>query len=95
MNGSQCKVVVTVRNAQGLHMRPLDTLVRAANNYKCEITVERLSQRVDCRNFLSMLSLGAEMGTQLTIEAIGDDAAQAIAEICELFENRFGEDDEN
>ena len=86
--------VVTVRNRQGLHMRPVDMLVRAAAKYKCEIVVEKASQKVDCRSYLAMLGLGAAEGEELRLEAIGEDAAEAIAELVELFDRRFDEPDD-
>jgi phosphocarrier protein HPr len=88
-----CSATVTVLNSQGLHMRPVDLLVQAANRFQSEITFERFSQRVDCRSYLAMLGLGATTGEQLKLEAIGDDAEEAIAEIVRLFECRFNEND--
>ncbi len=74
-------------------MRPVDMIVQAANRFQCEITLERHSQRVDCRSYLAMLGLGATSGEQLKLEANGEDADEAIAEILQLFEKRFNEED--
>ncbi len=73
-------------------MRPIDLLVQAANRYQCEITIERLSQRVDCRSYLAMLGLGATCGEELKLEANGDDADAAVEEIIKLFQDRFNEE---
>lgn len=75
-------------------MRPVDMLVRAAAKYKCEITVEKAAQRVDCRSYLAMLGLGAAEGEELRLEAVGEDAGDAIAELVGLFDGRFGEADD-
>lgn len=75
-------------------MRPVDLLVRTANRFESEITVERLSQRFDCRSYFALLGIGAEYGEELIVEAVGVDAAEAIAEIVALFESQFNETDE-
>jgi phosphocarrier protein len=82
---------VTVLNDEGLHMRPVDLLVQTANRFKCEITFEKGSQKVDCRSYLAMLGLGATGGEQLTVDATGDDADEAVAEIVKLFDQKFNE----
>ncbi len=74
-------------------MRPVDLLVQTASRYSCEITLEKCSQRVDCRSYLAMLGLGAAAGEELRLEATGDDAEEAVAEIVSLFERNFDEED--
>ena len=82
---------VVVRNPQGLHARPADLVVREASRYQCEIALEKEGQRVDCKSILSLLTLGAECGTQMSLTAEGIDAEQAVAVISELFECGFHE----
>ena len=36
----------TVKNEQGLHMRPAGVLSKAAAKYPCEVKTSRLTQRV-------------------------------------------------
>ncbi len=82
---------VIVRNSQGLHARPADLLVREASRHRAEILLEKDGFRVDCKSILSLLMLGAECGTQMSLLAEGEDAEQAVAVIAELFENGFNE----
>lgn len=82
---------VTVRNSQGLHARPADLLVREASRHQAEIMLEKDGCRVDCRSILSLLTLGAEYGTELSLCAEGVDAEQAVETIAQLFENGFYE----
>jgi phosphocarrier protein HPr len=83
--------IVTVRNPQGLHARPADLLVREANRHNAIISLEKNGYRVDCKSILSLLTLGAECGTQMSLSAEGVDAEQAVAVIAELFECGFFE----
>ena len=41
------------------------------------------------RNVLDLMTLNAGSGTQLDVEACGDDAAAAVAEVVHLFETKF------
>lgn len=79
-------------NEQGLHMRPLDIFVRCANQFDAKIEVIRDTERADGKSILSILTLGAEKGTQLLIEASGQDAEGALAALVALVESGFAED---
>ena len=85
---------VTVTNRQGLHARPAHALVTAASRFTSDITLIRDGEGVDGKSILSVLTLAAEQGTELTLKATGDDAEQALSVLAALFENGFGEDEE-
>lgn len=85
---------VTVRNAQGLHARPADLLVRTANQFASTIKIGRSGELVDCKSILSLLTLGAAQGTELALTAEGDDAESALESIEALFDAGFDEEDE-
>ena len=83
---------LTVRSEQGLHGRPADMLVRAANKYDCEITMLNLTTSSDCVNaksLLKVLSLGVFRGHEVQIRAEGIDEEQAILSITELVQSNF------
>ena len=85
--------VVTVINPMGIHMRPADLLSRAAGRFECEIIIEKDGQAIDCKSIMSILTLGARQGTQLSLRASGIDAQAAMDTLCELFEQGFDESD--
>ncbi|MEM9644588.1 MAG: HPr family phosphocarrier protein [Planctomycetota bacterium] len=91
MNVSPLQRNVTVVNPQGLHARPADLIVRTASKFSCNILIGKAGELVDCKSILSLLTLGATQGTELSISAQGDDAETAIAEIGALFEAGFDE----
>ncbi len=84
---------VTVINQQGLHFRPADLLVRAANRFQSQIEIEKDGQSVDCRSIMGILTLGAAQGVQLCLRATGVDAAEALNSLVELFDQGFNESD--
>ena len=89
MNTAPLKQTVTVLNPEGLHLRPADLLVRAANQFEASILIGKNAEMVDCKSILSLITLGADQGTQLKIEAEGADAAEALQCIKTLFESSF------
>ena len=94
MNTSPLSRTVTVLNAQGLHARPADLLVRLASKYESTILIGKDGELVDCKSILSLLTLGAGEGTELSLQADGSDAAEAIESITHLFETGFDEKNE-
>jgi len=84
------QVVVGMR--QGLHARPADMLAREARKWQSRIELVAGSQRADGKSILEVLTLAAEAGTHVVIEATGPDADEAIGAIGGLFERNFDED---
>lgn len=93
MSNSPLSRTVTVRNPQGLHARPADLLVRMASKFESTILIGKDGELVDCKSILSLLTLGASQGTELSLTADGSDAQDALDSIVHLFEVGF--DDKN
>ncbi len=87
-----CREVV-VANAHGLHARPADLLAREARRWQSRIELVADAQRVDGKSILEVLTLAAEAGTRLVVEATGPDAGEALEAISRLFELKFNEHD--
>ena len=75
------KKKLIVKNKQGLHARPAALFVQIANKFDARITVRRDKERVNGKSIMGILMLGAEKGSEITIEAEGDDANLAILEL--------------
>ena len=75
---------VTVTNPYGLHARPAMEFVDVANRFACEIFVSKDGRRVNAKSILSVLTLAAENGTVLEMEAEGDQAAEALDALVEV-----------
>ena len=84
---------VIVINAAGLHARPADLLAREARKWQSRIELVNDAQRADGKSILELLTLAAESGTRLVVEATGPDAREALDAIGSLFETRFNERD--
>ena len=74
-SGQPVKLNVTIQNRLGLHARPAMAFVDVANHFKCDIKVSKGDQAVDGKSIMQMMMLAATQGTQLQIQAQGNDAA--------------------
>ena len=85
--------VVTVCNPLGIHMRPADLLARAAAQFESLIEIEKDGQSIDCKSIMSILTLGAQQGTELRLRAQGPDADAAVKALADLIDSGFDETD--
>ena len=75
------KKKVVVKNKLGLHARPAALFVQTANKFTSRIVVTRGNERVNGKSIMGILTLGAEKGCLIIIEAQGPDAQEAILEL--------------
>lgn len=85
-----CKAKLT--NRYGLHARPAVLFVELCNRFLSDVIVQKDDLRVNGKAILDIMTLGAEPGSELTIEITGEDAKTAAAEILALIQNNFGEE---
>lgn len=83
----------TICNKLGLHARAASHLVRTAQEFGAQISIRNGTQQANGKSIMSVLMLQATIGTEVSIEAEGDDAERAVEAIVKLIEDRFGEDE--
>lgn len=84
--------LVTIRNRYGLHARPAAKFVELCNRFTSDVHVHKDGVRVNGKNILDIMTLGAAPGSELSIRVEGVDATDSAAAIRELFETNFGEE---
>jgi phosphotransferase system HPr (HPr) family protein len=94
MSASPITHVVVIQNAQGLHARPAEMFARLAMTFESRIEVVRGTHRIDAKSIIDLLTLGATQGTELTVIADGEDAAEAVAALAKLVDGKFECDEE-
>ena len=82
---------ISVINKLGLHARATAKLITLTNTFVSTIKMTKGSKSVDAKNMMAVLMLGAGKGTVLQFTIEGDDEAQALAAISDLFNRRFDE----
>ncbi|MGZ8283607.1 MAG: HPr family phosphocarrier protein [Allosphingosinicella sp.] len=84
---------VEVCNKRGLHARASAKFVTLASQIDAQIEVEKDGTTVCGTSIMGLMMLGAAMGDSITITASGFGAEQALAQLVELVESRFHEDE--
>ena len=67
-----------------LHARLAGTFVREAAQFRAGLFVVANGKRANAKSILEVLALGAVGGTELTLSASGDDAAEAVDHLAAL-----------
>ena len=80
-----------IQNELGLHARAATKLVQTASKFPCDITVSKDGHEVNGKSIMGVLMLVASKGTVVTLRAKGDRAAEAVAAIEALINDKFGE----
>jgi phosphocarrier protein HPr len=76
---------VIVGSRTGLHARPAALFVAAAGAAPVPVTIRTVDRGpVPANSMLSVLSLGAKCGTEVTIAAEGDGAEDALDALADL-----------
>lgn len=77
----------TVRSAAGLHARAAAAVAAAAARCPAPVTVRRDDRpAVPADSVLSLLTLAATRGTELILEATGDDAETSLDTVASVIE---------
>jgi len=83
---------LSIINQRGLHARAAAKFVNCAERFEAEIFVTRQGLEVPGRSIMGLMMLAAAPGTEIEVRATGADAAEAIAALAALTENKFDED---
>src|SRR5262245_10805898 len=84
-------VVVSHKDPNGFHLRPAQAFVKLALKYQSKIELVREMIRVDAKSIFDVLTIGGEPGVEITLEAQGADAEQALDELARFIESGFEE----
>ncbi len=87
------KKTVIVKNKFGLHARPAALIVTTAAKYQSEFFISKDGVRVNGKSIMGVMMLAAEIGSKLLLELDGPDEEQAMADIIQVIDSKFGESD--
>jgi phosphocarrier protein HPr len=85
----KAKGCFVVANARGLHTRPSTEIVKCATSFKSEVSLVYQKNQVNAKSILGVLMLAAEKGAKIHIEAVGEDATEAVSSLLTLARNQF------
>ena len=86
---------VIVRNRLGLHARAAAKIVQLSNQFKSQMTLQRLDngRSGDAKSIFGILMLAATPGTELMLTASGEDEEKALSQIIKLIEDQLEDGD--
>jgi phosphocarrier protein HPr len=82
---------VKIINKAGLHTRPAATIVKLAAKYKSEFYIYRDGMSINGKSIIGVMTLAAELGSELKLTFDGPDEKEACDEISAYFERGFDE----
>ena len=84
---------IKIINKLGLHARAAAKFVSHASRFASEIEVRKKDQTVNGKSIMGVMMLAASKGSELELTVNGEDEKEAIADMEELINNKFGEEE--
>ena len=85
------ETTVKIKNKAGLHTRPAATIVKLASKYKCDFYLSKDGLNINGKSIIGVMTLAAEMGSEITLSFDGPDEQEASNEIVDFFNRGFDE----
>jgi phosphocarrier protein len=81
----------TIVNKLGLHARASAKLTKLAGSFPCEVWLSKGERRVNAKSIMGVMMLAAGVGSQVTLETVGDQEQEAMQALLTLMAEKFGE----
>ena len=75
------QIEIVIHNRTGLHARPAKVLVNLAKQFKSDIRLQHGEKKANAKSMVSVLTLGVVSGSEITVQADGEDEETAIVEL--------------
>ena len=82
---------IEIINKLGLHARASAKLTQLAGSFTCEVWISREGRRVNAKSIMGVMMLAAGVGSQVTLETVGDQEQEAMQALLALMADKFGE----
>lgn len=81
------EVVVNLKN--GLHLVPCSRISEVSRSYECEVRIYNGDHAVDAKAVFDLMTLSADQGTHLILEAEGTTGEEVLEKLVHLFKTDF------
>ncbi len=85
------KKTLAISNKLGLHARASMKLVDTASRFQASVTMHIGGQKVDAKDMLQTMSVGANKGTEIEFIVDGPNENESMQAIEQLLNDKFGE----
>jgi phosphotransferase system HPr (HPr) family protein len=93
MTSPPLRHTVLITNPQGFHFRPKAAVAQSAQGFQCDIRLCWNGQKFNGKSMLELMMLAAEKGHEVTVEAEGPDAAEALEALVAVLSSTPQEDE--
>ena len=82
---------ITISNKLGLHARASAKLVQLVSGYRSTVQISCRGREINAKSIMGLMLLAAGKGTAIKLRADGEDEAEAMAAVVDLFDRKFDE----
>ncbi len=82
---------LTISNKLGLHARASAKLTKLASTFRSDLFISKGDRRVNAKSIMGVMMLAAGIGSEVHIDACGDDEQAAVDALTALVDDKFGE----
>ena len=82
---------ITIKNSQGLHMRPAGILTNGIKGFDSEISIIKDGETINAKSIMNVMAACIKFGTEIEVQCVGIDEQAALDKFIELAESGFGE----
>ncbi|WP_026661239.1 HPr family phosphocarrier protein [Butyrivibrio sp. AC2005] len=82
---------ITVKNEQGMHMRPASLLSQKATPFDSNVKILFNGNSYDCKSVMFLMSACIKCGSEIELQCDGPDEEKALAELSEFIESGMGD----
>ena len=87
----QFERTLIITNKLGLHARAATKLAQLCQKFNAKVTVALNDKEADANSVMALMLLAGSQGKEVCVRTKGDDAEEALNEICQLFTDKFEE----
>jgi phosphotransferase system HPr (HPr) family protein len=84
---------LTITNKLGLHARAATKLAQLCQQFDATVTLSLEGNEADASSIMGLMLLAGGLGKEVLVIAKGTDAKQALDEVCQLFSDKFDEEE--
>jgi phosphocarrier protein HPr len=84
-------VTTTISNKLGLHARASAKLTKLAGSFPCEVWLSKGERRINAKSIMGVMMLAAGVGSEVSLETIGEREQEALDALLALIADKFGE----
>jgi len=81
------KIDYIIKNSIGLHARPAAIFVKKANEFISDIKILKDNKEANAKSIINVMSLGAVKGSEVSLQAKGDDETEALEALTQLLDS--------